>query len=236
MISIKLGSEPDALIQNAVAWGEEYSQALKDGEVKPQDRYRRNDIRDALKTETFKKCAYCESKFEHVSYSHIEHILPKSRLPNLVCTWANLTLACEVCNVNKGSYYDKRASLLNPYTDKAEVEITFYGPMAIERSDKAKLTISIIKLNRPDLLLKRYDKLQEVLNIIKLILTSGSNQAIRNALTEDLNDKLIPESEYTNCVRCFVSDEAKQNGIEIKCRTTGNLDGVMPATNGITSE
>ena len=210
MISIELGPEPDILINNSVAWGEEYFKAVKDGNVNPPERYRRDDIRDALRNETFKKCAYCESVFEHVSYSHIEHIVPKSRKPSLVCTWANLTLACQVCNTNKGSYYDESAPLLNPYTDTVEVELTFFGPMAIDRSDKAKLTISIIKLNRPDLLLKRADRLQDILRIIELITASGSNQAIKNALTEDLNDKLISEAEYANCVRCFVSDTAEQ--------------------------
>ena len=32
------------------------------------------------------------------------HKLPKSKFPELVCDWENLTIACPKCNTNKGDY------------------------------------------------------------------------------------------------------------------------------------
>ena len=87
--------------------------------------------------------------------------------------------------------------------------------MAIDRSDQARLTISRLKLNRPELLLKRKDKLYEVLRIMELMIACGRNQAVKNALKEDLREKLLVAAEYANCVHCFVNVEAPQRGVEL---------------------
>ena len=213
MISITLDPEPQILIENSVGWGKEYETALQNRRNNPPERYRRKEIRDALKAEMSLKCAYCESIFAHVAYSHIEHILPKSRVPLLVCSWPNLTLACPVCNNNKGTYYDPIAPLLNPYVDNPEEDLSFYGPMALERSAKAKLTIVKLKLNRPELLLKRHDKLREVLRIMELILACGGNQALKNALLVELRESSMCDAEFASCVRCFIDLEGPAKGL-----------------------
>ena len=202
------------LTQNSVGWGQEYATALQNGHNNPPERYRQSEIRNALKAETAGKCAYCESMFEHVAYSHIEHILPKSRVPLLVCSWSNLTLACPVCNNNKGAYYEPCAPLLNPYLDDPEEEMSFYGPMALERSAKAKLTIVTLKLNRPELLLKRHDRLREVLRIMELILASGENQVLKSALLVELRESSMSEAEFASCVRCFIDLEGPVKGLD----------------------
>lgn len=214
MISIALGPEPQILVENSLDWGQEYATALHNGHNNLPERYRRTDIRDALKIETSQKCAYCESTFEHVAYSHIEHILPKSRVPLLVCSWSNLTLACPVCNNNKGTYYDRTTPLLNPYVDDPEEEVSFYGPMAIERSERAKITIVTLKLNRPELLLKRHEKLRAVLRIIDLIVASRGNRALTNALLEELREARLYSAEFANCVRCFTNLESAAKGLD----------------------
>ena len=205
MIQIKLGPVPRILAENSVKWGEEYANALQNRNKNLPERYRSGEIRDALRDETFRKCAYCESKFEHVSFSHIEHIIPKSREPLLVCTWSNITLACTVCNTKKGAYYEEDASLLNPYVDDIDSEIDYYGPMAIHQSARAKLTIVRLQLNRPELLHKRHEKLQEILGIFELITTAGIEEALKNALLEDLKNRISSEAEYAGCVRVFVA-------------------------------
>ena len=204
MISIQLGPEPQVLVEYGKVWGEEYERCIEDGDKVRPERYRRDDIRGALRVETHKKCAYCESIFEHVSYAHIEHILPKFEFPLLVCDWSNLTLACSVCNTNKGAYHDAAAPLLNPYSDEVELEVIFYGPMAINRSDRARLTIAKLKLNRPGLLFKRQQALYDILRIIELIASNIRNPAIKNALVEELHDRLGADAEYSSCANNFL--------------------------------
>lgn len=216
MIRLALGTEPPALAANREAWGEEYATALANGHRPLPERYRRDDVRDALREETHGKCAYCESYIEHVSFAHIEHILPKSIHPFLVCVWENLTLACQRCNTYKGEHNSAEVQLLNPYTENVDEELIFFGPMAIHRSDNARFTISKLKLNRPELLFRREAALREVLRIIELYVRAPGNQAVRAALVEELAERLAEAAEYTNCARCFVQGQAALEKSEVR--------------------
>ena len=207
MIQIPTAPSPAVLAENGDAWGNEYAAALNDGRRPLPRRYQDDSVRAALRSETHGKCAYCESHIEHVSYSHIEHIVPKSIAPLLVCAWDNLTLACEKCNKNKGAYHSVAAPLLNPYRDDVRSELSFDGPMAIDRSDRARLTIAKLKLNRASLLFRRYEALQAVVNILDLIKAFEDGSALREALREDLSDKLDSGAEYASCARFFVECE-----------------------------
>jgi hypothetical protein len=211
VIYIALGPEPTVLEANGFTWGEEYDTAIQAGGSLPH-RYQHEDIKEALRSETHGKCAYCESYIEHVSFSHIEHILPKSLQPLLVCSWQNLTLACQKCNTYKGDYYVPDAPLLNPYLDPVEAELAFYGPMAIDRSDKAKLTVSRLRLNRPDLLFRREGALRTVLQILDLLTKASENKALVEALRAELQDKMVAAAEYASCTKNFISAEAPRRG------------------------
>jgi hypothetical protein len=99
---------------------------------------------------------------EDVSYPHVDHILPKTARPDLVVEWTNLTWACGVCNVNKGSYYQPKAALLNPYEDSIPEHIAFQGPalFAALTSDKGERTIGQLKLMRNPLFLERLRRIE----------------------------------------------------------------------------
>lgn len=202
MIPLNVGPVPPVLAGNEEPWGIEYEEAVNAGK-KPLHRYRSDQVRDALRLETSGKCAYCESYIEHVSYSHVEHIKPKAKFPRLVCMWNNLTLACQKCNTNKGDYYEDDARLLNPYLDDVEEQVVFFGPMAIDFSDRAKLTINRISLNRPELLYKRSEKLSSVKLLIDLMGRAGDNVALTEALKLDLEEALAPNAEFCSCSRYF---------------------------------
>src|SRR5262245_38698747 len=131
MISLNKVAEPAVLVANKVVWTQEFAdfKAKVPGTPKAAgNRYAHEDVRARLEVETHKKCAYCESELEHVSFSEIEHILPKSARPDLVCEWANLTLACKRCNLSKLDYYEPTCPLVNPYSDQVGSHLEFYGP------------------------------------------------------------------------------------------------------------
>ena len=95
-----------------------------------------------------RKCAYCEGTIGDVAYTHIEHKLPKSKYPTLVCAWENLTIACPRCNTNKGNYDAPECPLLDPYIDHVEKEVAFGGPMALARGGaRASATITRLTLS-----------------------------------------------------------------------------------------
>lgn len=67
------------------------------------DRYKLDDIRDALIAIYKHKCAYCEQKMERYN---IEHYRPKKIYYWLAFSWDNLIMACPDCNGFKGVHFD----------------------------------------------------------------------------------------------------------------------------------
>ena len=212
MIRLLMGAVPDILMGNEEPWGIEYEAALRSS-IPPPHRYRHKDIREGLHEETHGKCAYCESFIEHIAYSQIEHIEPKSQAPRLTCTWTNLTLACPICNTNKGDYFSADVPLLNPYIDNVEDEICFYGPMALDRTDRAKLTISRLRLNRSELLYERYEGLKTISRILDLMQRATGNAALVEALKEELTAALEDSAQYASCSRYFSRAELERRNL-----------------------
>lgn len=168
MIKINKGIKPKILEDNAQQWTAEYLAALKQPTPVPshiKSRYQNSEIKDALEKETHGKCAYCESKFKHIAFGDIEHILPKNQnaRPELYVEWTNLTLACEVCNrINKKDYYDPYDPLINPIEDEPDKYLMAFGPFIyqVPGERKGELSIAILDLNRPELIERRKEKLK----------------------------------------------------------------------------
>ncbi|ATB27309.1 hypothetical protein MEBOL_000747 [Melittangium boletus DSM 14713] len=75
------------------------------------DIYGHLTVKQSLKQAQHDKCAFCESKFAHISYGDVEHFRPKAGWRQqkgdalsrpgyywLAYEWANLFLSCTLCN------------------------------------------------------------------------------------------------------------------------------------------
>lgn len=73
--------------------------------------YGHQEVKAALRTAQYDKCAFCESKVTHVSFGDVEHFRPKAAFRGqpaaplispgyfwLAYDWTNLLFACEQCN------------------------------------------------------------------------------------------------------------------------------------------
>jgi uncharacterized protein (TIGR02646 family) len=73
--------------------------------------YAHETVKQALRKAQHDKCAFCESKFAHISYGDVEHFRPKAGWRQedgepltrpgyywLAYEWANLFLSCTLCN------------------------------------------------------------------------------------------------------------------------------------------
>lgn len=169
MIPLSKVGKPQVLEDNAERWHQELSDVLARGE-KPsasmKRRYAHADIKNALISETSGKCAYCESKIRHISHGDIEHIVPKSKVPAKAYEWSNLTLACEVCNGNKGDYYSddpllSQDDLIDPYNDDPKTHFLFAREIVAPRPDsmRALATDAILKLSRGELVERRRERM-----------------------------------------------------------------------------
>ena len=213
MIGLQNGDEPQVLVENAERWTGEYKSWRKTRHGNEPRRYAHEEIRETLREETFGKCAYCESQIGHVSYENVEHKKPKSKVPELVCTWTNLTVACPRCNVNKGDYHDEQCPILDPYVDDVETEIEFVGPLALPRGGPtARVSINVLQLNRKNLVSARL----EALKGIELMVDSMQrtpDQTLRKAIWSEIALRMKPDAEFAAMVRDFVDDRKLKAGL-----------------------
>ena len=163
MIKINRTAKPAILAQKETEWKQDLLKAKTKAErEKALQRYNHSQIRDALDTMFHGKCAYCESKIKHISFSHIEHYRPQSKFPALAFDWGNLLLACGRCNQapyksDKFPETHEGGPLINPCDDDPDDHLAFhYEPRAgiasvYGKSARGVTTENLLGLNRPDL-------------------------------------------------------------------------------------
>lgn len=157
-------------------------------------------VKNQLEQDQFSKCAYCESKYQSISYGEIEHYRPKKKwqqdkndeTPNsgyywLAYHWDNLLVACRKCNSNKFTVFplldvSKRAItpsdniaeeeplIINPYFDDPSNHIRFNRHIAQNLTVKGGTTIKILDLNREALKNER-EELYKLLETVSKIVS-----------------------------------------------------------------
>ena len=168
------------------------------------NRYNHNDIKSELRNECSNKCMYCESPVAHVSYEHIEHIKPKAKtkFPQLTFEWTNLGLACPVCNMNKGDEYDNNLPIINPYIENPSDFIFALGHFLYHKPANAKgeLTKRQLKLNRPELLERRQERLESITRLIDKY-HSETNQTLKEAIRVEIEIEIEEDKPYSLCAK-----------------------------------
>lgn len=116
MRKVKRPEIPRSLVVNAAQWTEDLmneidkmgSYSKVDSEFK--EKYRQNDVKDALEKMYTCHCCYCESIIGLSTYGRIEHLKPKSltEFHKYSFDWNNLHWCCEICNTS----YKKQIGIL----------------------------------------------------------------------------------------------------------------------------
>ena len=107
-------SEPNELREMRPYWERKVREV---GSIYYKTKYRSKPIKKQLKSETYNKCVYCESKIGHNTPGDVEHKIPVSVMESKRFDWPNLTIACTECNRRKNDYYDDETSFIDPYVD-----------------------------------------------------------------------------------------------------------------------
>ena len=212
MIKLTKGDEPGVLQTNGAQWTDDV--LALDGQPEQatthqKSRYNHPDVKAGVVAETNGKCAYCESKVLHIDFGDIEHILPKKDRPDLWFDWNNLTLACSICNNSKRAYFDEDLPLLDPYLDEPEERLLFFGPFArpLPGDDNARMTETVLALNRPKLVERRTERLDNLLALATLI--EKAPAALKKLLKDDFLKETHSSREYASLARTV----ARQLGI-----------------------
>ncbi len=199
------------------------------------DRYKQDDVRDALERLYHYKCAYCEFTMEQY---HVEHYRPKNTYYWLAFSWDNLLLCCPKCNEFKGKAFEVQGSKVSIKNDDdlpeninqlASIYDAIEYPLLIHpeitdvqgliefdqsakpRSEDPRVahTIILCRLDRAwlnDERKKIWDELVKVLEIVKGYSQPDEKQiAWETIKARFLRDALDPEKTFTAYRRFLLS-------------------------------
>lgn len=201
MVKLIKGTEPKYLSRNK----ERFKKNLLDhiASNKSLDsivsRYNHHEVKSSLIKETNGKCMYCESKVDHVAYLHIDHIKPKSRAPELTFEYSNMGVACPVCNQEKSNKYDENNPIVNPYIDDPNGFFESFGGIIRVKNERAKQTELTVKLNRPQLLEARRERLHLIRSLY--VLYKSVNEPNKSVLKAEILRQIDVKNAYSFCCR-----------------------------------
>lgn len=207
MIELTKGPTPQWLIENQAQKTAEYKAAATGEKPSP---WRAEGVVTALKSESAKKCIYCECFVDDGSYSAVEHIRPKSKFVDLVLEWSNLGLACSRCNTNKGEYWtdDPTLQLLNPYADSLDPHIEFRGPLTIAAlsSTRGRNTVRKLKfIEREDLLVSRMRAIEDLEAKLRLW-HDEANDERKELYAEDVTAAIACDREFSAVLTAYAAE------------------------------
>ncbi|WDH74678.1 HNH endonuclease domain-containing protein [Exiguobacterium marinum] len=212
MIKLTKLDEPKVLSDNYQSWTDalilhQKKEVIANKKIPSyvKSKYSHPEIKNQLKKETFKKCAYCESKILANSFGDIEHIIPKTFETSMWFCWNNLTLGCQICNNNKSDYFDASDPILDPYADNIDEHIFFAGDILIPKTNKGILTIKILKLNRAELVEARSWHLRKTIDPFIQVLIKESNLELKKEVYNDLLEFTKEFNEFSKMSNTVIS-------------------------------
>lgn len=200
MIKLRKSPKPQILERKSQDWTRDLLAKIAAGEklsVAVGGKYSHVEIKESLLRETHEKCAYCESKVTHIAYGDIEHITAKVVDPALAYEWDNLTLACDKCNQNKADL----DGIIDPYVLDPSDHFLFFGPLVKGRPDSeiGMLTEKVLKLNRPQLIEKRSERIEYVVQM-RALAGRVHDQNLRAEIIGDMLACANQDQEYSAAI------------------------------------
>ena len=190
-------------------------------------------VREVLKRIQHNKCCYCESKTSPGRIDHFrpkgrvrqrkggDKIHPGYYW--LAYEWDNLVLACEDCNLKKSDYFPledpgERARnhlepisresplLLNPHVDPdPSGHITFNGSACQPRTEKGRVTVTLLKLNRPILQEGRQHELETLELLCAVVRDPYQCDTLRRDARRVVDSRARPDAPYSAVARDYLS-------------------------------
>lgn len=209
MRNVKRVDIPGSLKRNKDRWFKallkKTAECSSTGEKVPDsffDKYKKDDVKDALKRMYKELCCYCESSIGVVEFGHIEHRKPKRKYPEYTFDWENLHLSCTACNEKKANHYDETNPILDAEKDKPITKHLTYkcdelGVWRVDKSHRGLTTIKHAELNREKLRNNRAKVLLKTFQLLKDIKKDPSASGVHIA---EQQLKAMCEEEYGSVV------------------------------------
>lgn len=203
--------EPESLRTNGVRWTQDLNEQIElKGEYSKvsdayKNRYRQEDVKEALEQMYNKLCCYCESKIGPTGYERIEHLRPKSlaQFHDLHFQWNNLHLSCEVCNTKKSNNWDEQNPILDPVEDEPCEHLQYAAYIMEAKTLRGRTTINHTKLNRDDLIDARKQVFSRVMTMIERIHNEG-DLLKKESLYQELQVMLNEKESYCSFIQHLI--------------------------------
>jgi hypothetical protein len=145
----------------------------------------------------------------HVSWGEIEHMVPISQDASLVVDWSNLTLVCSICNGTKRDFWEEGNEVLNPYVDDPDDHLVFGGSLVLQLTQRGETTIVRVGLNRPALIERRQERLDQVEVLIRAFeaMPEGSE---RDVVAMAIHAEAARRTEYSATVKAYLEQRLPQ--------------------------
>ncbi len=126
--------------------------------------------------------------------------------------WDNLGYACPKCNNNKSDKYHNELPYIDPYSENPSKHLYPFGTLLFQRngSERGEITIRDIKLNRPELIEKRHEKIMDMQKALDACFRT-QNHALRESAIAQLQKEGNADKEYSIFVRAILAANAEGN-------------------------
>ena len=196
-------------------------------------------VREVLKGTQHNKCCYCERETSPGRIDHFRpkgRVRQREGVKKihpgyywLAYEWDNLVFACEDCNLKKSDYFpledpERRARnhldplgresrlLLNPYVDPdPSRHITFAGSACRPRTEKGRVTVNLLKLNRPMLQEGRQRTLSNLEVLCAVASDPDRRDTLRRAARCLVDSFARPDAPFSGMARDYLSAIAVEN-------------------------
>ena len=186
------------------------------------------------------KCCYCEANInEESKYLEVEHFHHKDTYKDEVLEWENLLPSCKKCNGTKNDHDTKLEPIIDPSKIDPKNHLKYWRYRIKGSDDFGKLTVSVLKLNDQDRLVKKrfeignaiQEKLEQLNELaddyINGIQTSTrrKNRIVNG--TKDLMREGLPTAIYSATSAAIILTDTEFEAIKGKLTVLGFWDAEL---------
>lgn len=183
------------------------------------------------------KCCYCEANInEESKYLEVEHFHHKDTYKDEVLEWDNLLPSCKKCNGTKNAHDTKLEPIVDPSKIDPKNHLKYWRYRIKGSDDLGKLTVSVLKLNDQDRLVKKrfeignalQDKLEQLNELtddyINGVQTSTrrKNRIVNG--TKDLMKEGLPNAIYSATSATIILTDTEYETLKNKLASLGLWD------------
>lgn len=199
-----------------------------------------NFIKKGLLGFSNEKCCYCEANInEESKYLEVEHFHHKDTYKDEVLEWENLLPSCKKCNGTKNDHDTKLEPIIDPSKIDPKNHLKYWRYRIKGSDDFGKLTVSVLKLNDQDRLVKKrfeignaiQEKLEQLNELADDFISSIQTSTRRkNRIvngTKDLMKEGLPTAIYSATSATVILTDTEFETLKSKLTSLGFWDAEL---------